>query len=91
MLAEADLEDLQKLIKPLGMWRRRARTLKRFSEEYLLGGWNTAKDLYGCGKYADDSWQIFCQGVWRSVDPDDHALNMYHDFLSSTLGEDTHA
>ena len=90
-LKDANLDDLQDLIRPLGMWRKRANTLKRFSEEYLKSGWKTAKDLYGCGKYADDSWKIFCQGSWRSVEPNDHALNMYHNFLGETLREDAHA
>ncbi len=90
-LKNAGLEDLQNLIRPLGMWRRRAKTLKRFSEEYLKSDWITAKDLHGCGKYADDSWKIFCQGTWRSVEPDDHALNMYHNFLGETLRENAHA
>jgi methyl-CpG-binding domain protein 4 len=86
-LMEADLQDLQDLIKPLGMWRKRAKTLKRFSKEYLSGEWGEAKDLYGCGKYADDSWKIFCRGSWRDVEPNDHALNMYHDYLMGASEE----
>ena len=86
-LMAADLQDLQDLIRPLGMWRKRAKTLKRFSEEYLLGEWGEAKDLHGCGKYANDSWKIFCRGSWRDVEPNDHALNMYHDHLRETSEE----
>ena len=80
-LLGADEQELQELIKPLGMWRKRSKTLKRFTEEYLTGEWQTPKDLYGCGKYADDAWRIFCVGEWIEVKPSDHALNNYHKWL----------
>ena len=73
--------DLHKLLKPLGLWKRRTITLKRFSQEFLDGQWESAKDLYGCGKYADDAWRIFCKGDWWDVEPNDHALNEYHDWI----------
>ena len=80
-LLGADEQELQKLIKPLGMWRKRTKTLKRFTEEYLTMEWQSPKDLYGCGKYADDAWRIFCMGEWTEVEPNDHALNNYHNWL----------
>ena len=43
--------------------------------------WKTAKDLYGCGKYADDAWHIFCAGDWKNTQPNDHALNYYYTYL----------
>ena len=86
-LNKADAAELEDLIKPLGMWRKRSQTLLRFNREYMAGAWSTAKDLYGCGKYADDCWRIFCLGEWRDVQPNDHALNWYHDYLAKTLGE----
>ena len=46
-----------------------------------LSDWQTAKELYGCGKYADDAYRIFMRGEWESVEPTDHALNDYHNFL----------
>jgi methyl-CpG-binding domain protein 4 len=80
-MTTAKEEVLHGLLKPLGLWKRRTITLKRFSQEFLNGGWNTAKDLYGCGKYADDAWRIFCKGDWWDVEPSDHALNEYHDWI----------
>ena len=80
-LLDADVQELQELIKPLGMWRKRSKTLKRFTEEYLTGEWQTPRDIYGCGKYADDAWRIFCRGDWEEVEPNDHALNNYHNWL----------
>ena len=75
-LRSADVQELQNLMKPLGMWRKRSATLQRFSDEYLEKDWTTPKDLYGCGKYAEDVWNVFCTGRWKSVVPTDHALNL---------------
>ena len=83
LLAASD-SDVECLIRPLGMWKKRAQTLKRFSAEYLRPGWSTALDLHGCGKYADDCWHIFCVGDWGLVQPRDQALNKYHAWLSAT-------
>tara|TARA_Y100000592_G_C5417248_1_gene291296 strand:+ start:92 stop:526 length:435 start_codon:yes stop_codon:yes gene_type:complete len=80
-MMNSDVHELQDLIKPLGMWKRRTETLQRFSREYLTKKWSTPKDLYGCGKYADDVWRVFIRGDWKLVVPNDRALNKYHDFL----------
>ena len=80
-MKDADVLDLQNLIKPLGMWKRRSETLRRFSREYIEMEWKTPKELYGCGKYAEDAWRVFCVGDWKNVCPSDHALNKYRDWL----------
>jgi methyl-CpG-binding domain protein 4 len=85
-LEAAEAHELEDIIKPLGMWKKRSQTLLRFNREYLMGKWKTAKDIHGCGKYADDCWRIFCLGTWTSVIPQDHALNKYHNFLTKSLG-----
>ena len=77
----AELIEVQNMIKPLGMWRKRSDTLLRFNKEYLKGDWKSAKDLHGCGKYANDAWLIFCKGEWETTQPNDHALTKYHNFL----------
>ena len=77
----AEEEDLRKILVPLGLSNKRAKTLIRFSREYLTADWQSAKDLYGCGKYADDAWHIFCKGDWEKVAPRDHALNYYYTYL----------
>tara|TARA_B100001123_G_scaffold342540_1_gene388682 strand:+ start:6164 stop:6598 length:435 start_codon:yes stop_codon:yes gene_type:complete len=74
-------EDLHAIIKPLGLANKRVKTLKRFSTEYLEKDWASPLELYGCGKYANDTWRIFCQGEWRETTPDDHALTNYHNYL----------
>ena len=85
----ADEKELKCLLRPLGLVNKRVKTLIRFSREYLNGMWKTARDLYGCGKYADDAWHIFCVGDWEKIKPKDHALNYYHEFLRKKLENDT--
>jgi adenine-specific DNA glycosylase len=80
-LSNANPVELQDLIQPLGMYRRRTGTLIRFAKEFLSNGWKNAKELYGCGKYAQDTYDIFITGRWENVEPNDHALNTYHDWL----------
>ena len=80
-MALADEEELRLLLQPLGLSNKRAKTLMRFSKEYLTSSWTTASDLHGCGKYADDAWHIFCKGDWEKVAPRDHALNYYYTYL----------
>ena len=86
-LAAAPDADLEDLIKPLGMQRKRTQTLKRMSSEYAAGGWTHAKELHGVGKYGDDAYRIFILGEWRAVDPKDHALTDYYEYLKKTLGD----
>ena len=85
LLKDANEMELQDIIRPLGMWRRRTKTLKKFSKEYLEKDWTNAIELYGCGKYADDCYKIFCLGVWQDVVPTDHALNRYHGWLKEIM------
>lgn len=53
----------------------------RFSDEFLSRKWTYADTLYGIGKYGSDSYRIFCLGEWKDVQPNDHMLNKYHDWL----------
>ena len=87
-MANAIHEDLIKIIKPLGFYNRRAETLIRMSRDFLEKDWHHASELYGCGKYADDCYKVFCTGEWREVKPSDKALNKYVDWLKK---EETHA
>jgi methyl-CpG-binding domain protein 4 len=86
-LAAASDADLEDLIRPLGMQRKRTQTLKRMSTEYAAGGWKQAKELHGIGKYGDDAYRIFILGDWRAVQPRDHALSDYHNFLKKLYYE----
>ncbi|GLU17349.1 hypothetical protein SLE2022_337200 [Rubroshorea leprosula] len=76
-------EEIEKLITPLGLQKKRAVALQRFSQEYLSESWTHVTQLHGVGKYAADAYAIFCTGKWDRVRPTDHMLNYYWDFLQS--------
>ncbi|XP_019186009.1 PREDICTED: uncharacterized protein LOC109180753 [Ipomoea nil] len=79
---EIAAEDIEKVIQPLGLHKKRAVMIKRFSLEYLGDGWTHVTQLHGVGKYAADAYAIFCTGKWDRVRPTDHMLNKYWGFLT---------
>ena len=74
-MMNANQSELAELLKPLGLYNRRAKSLKRMSEGYVKG-FNSVDELYGIGKYAMDSWDIF-QNNNRNVNPTDKVLLAY--------------
>ncbi|XP_037539891.1 methyl-CpG-binding domain protein 4 [Nematolebias whitei] len=84
-----DWKPMSELMKPLGLYELRAKTIIRFSDEYLNKPWRYPIELHGIGKYGNDSYRIFCVDEWRQVKPEDHMLNKYHAWLwenQKTLG-----
>ncbi|KAL5570253.1 hypothetical protein UlMin_026828 [Ulmus minor] len=75
--------EIEKIIQPLGLQKKRAIMIQRFSHEYLEENWTHVTQLHGIGKYAADAYAIFCTGKWERVKPTDHMLNYYWDFLFS--------
>jgi methyl-CpG-binding domain protein 4 len=80
--SDADELEMKEYLKSLGMYNKRAKTIIKMSRQFQAG-FARAKDLYGCGKYADDSDAIFYLGRWRETDPTDGALKRYVKFLES--------
>jgi len=74
-MMNANQSELAKLLKPLGLYNRRAKSLKRMSEGYVKG-FKSVDELYGIGQYAMDSWEIF-QNNNRNVNPTDKVLLAY--------------
>ncbi len=70
------LIDIEEVIKPLGMYRVRARRLYKMSLDYLNWDGVDARDLYGIGKYGSDSYEIFFKQNY-SVEPTDKELKRY--------------
>ena len=68
---------------PLITSRSRCHRHVFFSDEFLTQPWTYPKELYGIGKYGNDSFRIFCVDEWRSVKPRDKMLNKYHDWLKT--------
>ena len=79
----ANICKLEEMLKPIGLSSKRAKTLVRMSREYLEKDWKEPIELYGIGKYGNDAWKIFCTQGWKDVQPKDHALSWYHDWLIS--------
>ncbi|XP_028077077.1 uncharacterized protein LOC114279090 isoform X1 [Camellia sinensis] len=80
---EVATEEIEKVIQTLGLQRKRAVMLHRFSQEYLGECWTHVTQLHGVGKYAADAYAIFCTGKWDRVRPTDRMLNKYWSFLCS--------
>jgi methyl-CpG-binding domain protein 4 len=72
------LIDIEEVIKPLGMYRVRARRLYKMSLDYLNWDGVDARDLHGIGKYGSDSYEIFFKQNY-SVEPTDKELKRYLD------------
>ncbi|XP_019392106.1 PREDICTED: methyl-CpG-binding domain protein 4 isoform X3 [Crocodylus porosus] len=77
----ADWKEMSELLKPLGLYELRAKTIIKFSDEYLSKRWKYPIELHGIGKYGNDSYRIFCVNEWKEVRPQDHKLNIYHAWL----------
>lgn len=75
-ILKADLEEIKNEIALLGFKNRRANTIVRFSQDWKTLGWIDPKELYGIGKYAQDSWEIF-QKKNLNVEPTDGVLLQY--------------
>ena len=74
-MMEADEDELSEILKPLGLYKRRAKTLIKFSWMWV-SGFNDVKELHGIGQYAKDSLEIF-QNNNRNVNPTDKVLLAY--------------
>ena len=49
----------ENMLRPLGMWKVRAKRLRNMSIDFLTWDGKEASDLYGIGKYGSDSYKIF--------------------------------
>ena len=76
-MMKANQSELAELLKPLGLYNRRAKSLKKMSEGYVKG-FKSVDELYGIGQYAKDSWEIF-QNNNKNVNPTDKVLLAYLD------------
>lgn len=75
-MGNADPLSLAEMIKPLGLYNRRAKTLIKFSQDWTNKDWKEPIELHGIGKYAQDSWEIF-QNNNFTTQPTDKELISY--------------
>lgn len=82
-MSQADAIDLETLLSPLGLQRRRAKSIIRMSTAYaFLWDGKDPDDLPGIGKYGADSYKIFVRRE-TGVQPQDKELKKYLAWLSS--------
>jgi endonuclease III len=74
-MAKCDEKILSILLQPLGLYNRRAHTLKRFSQDYI-NGFTNIRECYGVGQYGEDSWNTF-QLMTPTNHSQDKVLDMY--------------
>ena len=74
-MMNANHDELAKILQPLGLYNRRAISLRKMSEGYV-NGFKSVDELYGIGQYARDSWEIF-QNKNNNIKPTDKVLQEY--------------
>lgn len=75
-LLSASHEDIIEVIKPLGMYNRRANAIRKMTIDWKTWDGNDATKLYGIGRYGSDSYEIFFKNR-RDIIPTDHELCRY--------------
>lgn len=78
----ADIDEMVEVIRPLGFYNRRTRTIRKFSYEWTMNGWRDIGELCGVGKYGRDSWMIFQE---NTIPPDvtDKKLKEYIEWITT--------
>ena len=75
-LLRSRIIDIEEVIKPLGMFRVRAKRIYQMSIDFLTWDGKDAKMLHGIGKYGSDSYEIFFKNN-LAVEPTDKELIRY--------------
>ena len=75
----ADPIEIAEVIAKLGFKNKRTAAIQRFSSDWMTLDWSEPNELYGIGKYAQDSWEIFMKGNLE-VEPTDGVLGKYLDW-----------
>lgn len=60
-MAEAPLDELAAMLRPIGLHRKRATLLRAMSRAFAAG-FGAVEELPGVGQYARDAWTIFVEG-----------------------------
>ncbi|KAK9833390.1 hypothetical protein WJX81_000936 [Elliptochloris bilobata] len=58
-------------IKSVGLQELRCKALRLMSHSFLAEDWEEPSEFFGCGRFAADSWRIFCRGGAASLGPRD--------------------
>jgi len=74
-LLRSRIIDIEEMIKPLGLYRRRAKAIYRMSIDFLSWDGKDATQLHGIGQYGSESYRIFFLG--ETLEPQDKELKKY--------------
>lgn len=75
-MSNAEPDQLAQILRPLGFYNRRSRSLIKFSHEWITKDWTHPRELHGIGEYAAASWDIFYKNeIW--IEPNDGVLVKY--------------
>ena len=81
-MAFAAQPEVERVVKGLGLQRRRSRQLIRMSTIYaFMWDGRRALDLPGIGKYGDDSFRIFIRGEF-AIPVEDKELKRYLEWIT---------
>ncbi|EDV25358.1 uncharacterized protein TRIADDRAFT_5883, partial [Trichoplax adhaerens] len=79
--SNANWKEMAENFSALDMQHDRAKIIIKFSDEYIKKDWCYPCELFGIGKYGNDSYRIFCVNEWKKVFPRDYNLVRYHKWL----------
>uniref|UniRef100_A0A6B2LFD7 Methyl-CpG-binding domain protein 4 n=1 Tax=Arcella intermedia TaxID=1963864 RepID=A0A6B2LFD7_9EUKA len=81
--AETTIQEVSEVIRPLGLFRKRAEYIIALSKKFLTDDWKQLTEFKGVGTYGNDAYKIFCCGEWKTMIPSDHKLNDYHNWIAT--------
>ncbi|KFM64166.1 Methyl-CpG-binding domain protein 4, partial [Stegodyphus mimosarum] len=88
ILLQAQPSEISQCLQTLGLQDKKAKIIFRFSDDYINKNWKYPIELHGIGKYGNDSYRIFCVNEWKQVQPKDHMLEKYHEWLKEKFKSD---
>ena len=74
---KANEKEVSKEISILGFQNKRAKSLLKMTNVYILNEWKHASELPGIGDYASRAWEIFIKNELGKHKPIDGALALY--------------
>lgn len=75
----ADPNEIKHVIQSLGLSNKRSISIIKMSVDFMEKDWKEPTELYGLGKYAQDSYDIFIRGK-NIRNPADKFLKKYMDW-----------
>lgn len=85
-MADANEYVLAGILRPLGFYNRRAKSLIRFSNDWLSKDWTSPLELHGIGLYGDESYRMFVLNE-EILNPNDKELQKYLEWKNSLVDE----